>query len=120
MINLKEQAMDDHRRYPREGVQTLVKVVRGPNTYLGTSLNISLSGMACEFPQAVYEEDKALQLSFRLSLKDRPITTWARPIWSARVDDKWQVGFRFESLDSAHHRAIADHLSAVWELEHRL
>lgn len=111
--------MDDHRRNPRNPVETLVKVERGEQTYLGTSLNVSMTGIACELPYRP-EEAKPMLLSFRLSLKDRPISTWATPVWTVRAGDKWHVGFEFNNLDSSHHTAIADHLSELWQQQHNL
>ena len=111
--------MDDHRRFNRSEVATLVKIESGGQTLLGTSLNISLTGLGCELTQDL-QSTKPVLVSFRLSLKDRPITTWAEPIWSSRIDDKWRVGFKYVELDSAHHRAIADYLSEIWQQEHNL
>lgn len=111
--------MEDHRRNPRNPIETLIKVERGDQSYLGTSLNVSLTGLACELPYRP-EEAKPMLVSFRLSLKERPITTWATPVWSVRSDDKWRVGFEFNDLDSSHHAIIADHLSEKWQREHNI
>jgi len=107
----------DHRQQFRYDLDTLVKIEQDGQSVLATSLDVGLTGMGCVVTTEL-AADKPLLISFRLSLKDKPITTWAKLVWSYKTNNKWRIGLEFSELDSGHHRAIADFLSNNWQVAH--
>lgn len=109
----------DHRQQPRYELETLVKIEKNDQKLLGTSVDVSLKGLSLELVTPIQSTEPWL-ISFRLTLKDRPITTWAAPVWSVRSGNHWRIGFEFKDLDSQHHTAIADYISSVWQKSHSI
>ncbi len=104
----------EYRRLPRPKLNTTLKVMDEGKTYQGRTLDISLSGMMCEVP-VEYLETRPILVSFKMSARDKRITTWATPVWSHQEKSGvFKVGIQFLQLDSAHYAQVADYVAAHW------
>src|SRR5579864_5028570 len=105
--------LKERRRYFRQPVKMLVKVVLGDKTMNATSTNISEGGIALML-RGTLPKGAAPQLKFSLPGSDLPLEIEAEVAW---VDVKGLAGFRFQHVPKSSQKQLDYWLDAHIEQE---
>jgi hypothetical protein len=95
-----ERAEREHPRYAHEAA---IHVRVAGKTYEGRSSNISRGGLCADMPEAVAVGtvvDVAMQLVFDEDTASEALALKARVVWCTTLDETYQLGLSFMSLDA--------------------
>ncbi len=74
----------EKRKDARIPVMLGARVRKGPRWFLGTVLNLSVSGMFVKVP-TLFDDGDELEIAFRLPLRDSQVEVLARVVWKTRI-----------------------------------